>query len=138
MCEAVLCSKLSREYRNTGCCCVKCKHWHPTSCLILLYSVEREVWNLAPYITRDFAIRGLADRIKDLKNLVKLYPDVPKDNAFAKYYTSPQGTPVGYNCCFWWVGGWGVVIGDTPKDNAFAKYYTSPQGTPAGSNCCFG
>ena len=51
------------------------------------------MWNLAPYITRDFTIRGLADRIKDLKNLVKLYPDIPKDHAFAKYYTSPQGGP---------------------------------------------
>lgn len=60
---------------------------------MLLCSAEREVWNLAPYITRDFTIRGLADRIKDLKNLVKLYPDIPKDNAFAKYYSSPQGGP---------------------------------------------
>ncbi|KAL8599781.1 hypothetical protein ACOMHN_040491 [Nucella lapillus] len=51
---------------------------------------EREVWNLAPYITRDFTIRGLADRIHDLKNLVKLYPDISKDSAFQKYYTTPQ------------------------------------------------
>ncbi|XP_076437051.1 signal transducer and activator of transcription 5B-like [Babylonia areolata] len=51
---------------------------------------EREVWNLAPYITRDFTIRGLADRIHDLKNLVTLYPNIPKDTAFCKYYTTPQ------------------------------------------------
>lgn len=55
-------------------------------------SDEREVWNLAPFSTRDFAIRGLADRIKDLGNLITLYPDIPKDVAFSQYYQVAQGT----------------------------------------------
>lgn len=54
---------------------------------------ERQVWNLAPFTSKDFAIRGLADRVKDLQSLVYLYPDVPKAQAFAKYY-SPASDPV--------------------------------------------
>ncbi|KAJ8307062.1 hypothetical protein KUTeg_015146 [Tegillarca granosa] len=49
---------------------------------------ERTVWNLAPYGTKDFAIRSLSDRIKDLPSLVNLYPDIPKQQAFGKYYSA--------------------------------------------------
>uniref|UniRef100_A0AAQ4RTQ5 Signal transducer and activator of transcription n=1 Tax=Gasterosteus aculeatus aculeatus TaxID=481459 RepID=A0AAQ4RTQ5_GASAC len=51
---------------------------------------ERLVWNLLPYTTKDFSIRSLADRISDLNHLLFLYPDRPKDEVFAKYYTPPQ------------------------------------------------
>lgn len=54
---------------------------------------ERQVWNLAPFTSKDFTIRGLADRVKDLQSLVYLYPDTPKAQAFAKYY-SPASEPV--------------------------------------------
>uniref|UniRef100_A0A671V551 Signal transducer and activator of transcription n=1 Tax=Sparus aurata TaxID=8175 RepID=A0A671V551_SPAAU len=50
----------------------------------------RLVWNLLPYTTKDFSIRSLADRISDLNHLLFLYPDRPKDEVFAKYYTPPQ------------------------------------------------
>uniref|UniRef100_A0A8C4ZZ17 Signal transducer and activator of transcription n=1 Tax=Gadus morhua TaxID=8049 RepID=A0A8C4ZZ17_GADMO len=50
---------------------------------------ERLVWNLMPYTTKDFSIRSLADRISDLNHLLFLYPDRPKDDVFAKYYTPP-------------------------------------------------
>ncbi|XP_053409136.1 signal transducer and activator of transcription 5B-like isoform X3 [Mercenaria mercenaria] len=50
---------------------------------------ERQVWNLAPFTIKDFAIRGLADRIKDLTSLVTLHPDIPKDTAFQRYYSPP-------------------------------------------------
>ncbi|RWS07662.1 signal transducer and activator of transcription 5B-like protein [Dinothrombium tinctorium] len=46
-----------------------------------------EVFMLQPFTSRDFAIRGLPDRINDLKHLLYLYPDIPKDQAFGKYYT---------------------------------------------------
>nr|XP_006814943.1 PREDICTED: signal transducer and activator of transcription 5B isoform X3 [Saccoglossus kowalevskii] len=46
---------------------------------------ERQVWNLQPFTSEDFNIRSLADRILDLPQLVNLYPDIPKDLAFAKY-----------------------------------------------------
>uniref|UniRef100_A0A8C5GTH9 Signal transducer and activator of transcription n=1 Tax=Gouania willdenowi TaxID=441366 RepID=A0A8C5GTH9_GOUWI len=55
-------------------------------------SGERMVWNLLPYTTKDFTIRSLADRISDLNHLLFLYPDRPKDEVFAKYYTPPLCT----------------------------------------------
>lgn len=54
-----------------------------------LWLGERLVWNLLPYTTKDFSIRSLADRISDLNHLLFLYPDRPKDEVFAKYYTPP-------------------------------------------------
>lgn len=48
----------------------------------------RQVWNLAPYGTKEINIRTLADRIKDLPQLTMLYPDIPKHKAFSKYYTT--------------------------------------------------
>ncbi|XP_042363363.1 signal transducer and activator of transcription 5B-like [Plectropomus leopardus] len=55
---------------------------------------ERLVWNLLPYTTKDFSIRSLADRISDLNHLLFLYPDRPKDEVFAKYYTPPLSKAV--------------------------------------------
>lgn len=49
---------------------------------------ERAVWNLAPYGRKDFMIRSLSDRIKDLDALVTLFPNIPKSQAFGKYYTA--------------------------------------------------
>lgn len=48
---------------------------------------QGEVFMLQPFTSKDFAIRSLADRISDLAHLLYLYPDVPKDQAFGKYYT---------------------------------------------------
>lgn len=56
---------------------------------VCLWLGERLVWNLLPYTTKDFSIRSLADRISDLNHLLFLYPDRPKDEVFAKYYTPP-------------------------------------------------
>uniref|UniRef100_A0A8C5C856 Signal transducer and activator of transcription n=1 Tax=Gadus morhua TaxID=8049 RepID=A0A8C5C856_GADMO len=55
---------------------------------------KRLVWNLMPYTTKDFSIRSLADRISDLNHLLFLYPDRPKDDVFAKYYTPPLSKAV--------------------------------------------
>uniref|UniRef100_A0A0B7B603 Signal transducer and activator of transcription n=2 Tax=Arion vulgaris TaxID=1028688 RepID=A0A0B7B603_9EUPU len=49
---------------------------------------RKEVWNLAPFTSKDFNIRGLADRIRDLNSLVTLFPNKLKDQVFSKYYTS--------------------------------------------------
>ncbi len=46
------------------------------------------MYNLAPFTDKDFKIRSLGDRIKDLCNLVTLYPDIPKQTAFGKFWTS--------------------------------------------------
>lgn len=60
---------------------------------------HREVFMLQPFTSRDFAIRALADRINDLKHLTYLYPEIPKDLAFSKYYapaSENQPQPNGY------------------------------------------
>ncbi|CAG0900048.1 unnamed protein product [Darwinula stevensoni] len=50
-------------------------------------SAKREVFMLQPFTGKDFTIRSLADRISDLKYLMYLFPHIPKDEAFSKYYT---------------------------------------------------
>lgn len=52
---------------------------------------ERQVWNLAPFTDKDFKIRGLGDRVKDLPNLQFLYPDIPKNQAFQKFWSASAG-----------------------------------------------
>lgn len=46
---------------------------------------------LQPFCHKDFGIRSLGDRIKDLGQCVYLYPDIPKDKAFGNYYTPLGG-----------------------------------------------
>lgn len=46
---------------------------------------------LQPFCHKDFGIRSLGDRIKDLNQCVTLYPDIPKDKAFGNYYTPLGG-----------------------------------------------
>ncbi|XP_054716983.1 signal transducer and activator of transcription 5B-like [Uloborus diversus] len=57
----------------------------------------QEVFMVQPFTSRDFVIRSLADRISDLKNLLYLYPDIPKDQAFGKYYTYTENQPSSVN-----------------------------------------
>lgn len=52
-----------------------------------------EVLMTSPFTSKDFAIRGLADRIHDLRNLTHLWTPsgpIPKDQKFAKHYSPPQ------------------------------------------------
>lgn len=44
---------------------------------------------LQPFTSKDFGIRSMADRISDLQHLVYLYPEIPKDTVFSKYYSPP-------------------------------------------------
>ncbi|KAF5306526.1 hypothetical protein FQR65_LT18544 [Abscondita terminalis] len=53
-------------------------------------SENSEVFMLQPFTSKDFAIRSLADRISDLSHLINLYPEIPKDIVFNKYYTPLQ------------------------------------------------
>lgn len=46
---------------------------------------------LQPFCHKDFAIRSLGDRIKDLNQCATLYPNIPKDRAFGNYYTPLDG-----------------------------------------------
>lgn len=50
------------------------------------------IMHLQPFVSKDLNTRTLADRIRDLKDLVYLYPDIPKDDAFKAYYTPLNDT----------------------------------------------
>ncbi|XP_022902294.1 signal transducer and activator of transcription 5B isoform X2 [Onthophagus taurus] len=50
-------------------------------------SENSEVFMIQPFTSKDFAIRSLADRIKDLQHLSFLHPNICKETAFMKYYT---------------------------------------------------
>ena len=63
----------------------------------LLFSVsettqEKEVAMLQPFTRKDLMIRSLPDRIHDCGQMINLYPNIPKDQAFGKYYSSPPET----------------------------------------------
>lgn len=45
------------------------------------------VMHLQPMMGSDLRTRSLADRIRDLNDLVYLFPNIPKDDAFADYYS---------------------------------------------------
>lgn len=53
---------------------------------------NQDVLMLQPFTAKDFQIRALGDRMYDLTHLHYLYPDIPKDVVFGKYYTPFQGT----------------------------------------------
>lgn len=50
-----------------------------------------QVTMIQPFTNKDFAIRSLGDRIKDLTQCVTLYPDIPKEKAFGNYFTQMIG-----------------------------------------------
>ncbi|CAG5126270.1 unnamed protein product [Candidula unifasciata] len=68
--------------------------------ITIAWTGEKDVLNLAPFTAKDFNIRGLADRIRDLNSLVSLYPNRGKDLVFSKYYTpaDEKMDPRGYVC----------------------------------------
>jgi len=55
-------------------------------CFVLITGGERQVFNLAPFTDKHFRIRGLGDTVKDLHNLLYLYPDIPKARTFSKFW----------------------------------------------------
>lgn len=56
-----------------------------------------KVWNLQPQTLRDYSIRSLADRIKDLDQLMFLCKaddtTKMKDEAFGQYYLKTDSSP---------------------------------------------
>lgn len=55
-------------------------------------SSSNVLMHLQPFVSKDLNTRSLADRIRDLEDLVTLYPDKPKDDAFRAYYTPLSDT----------------------------------------------
>ena len=50
-------------------------------------NANNKVECLVPFVSNDLKIRKLADRLNDFNQFVYLFPEIPKDTAFSKYYT---------------------------------------------------
>lgn len=48
------------------------------------------IQNIQPFTKRDLEIRCLGDRIRDINEILYLYPNVPKNDAFKKFYSGRQ------------------------------------------------
>ncbi|XP_053210534.1 signal transducer and activator of transcription 5B-like isoform X2 [Panonychus citri] len=61
-------------------------------CITIAYKAETKtgdqkcVYMIKPFSQKDIQIRSLADRIHDLKHLKYLYPEIPKDQVFGRFY----------------------------------------------------
>ncbi|KAI4481547.1 hypothetical protein M0802_013958 [Mischocyttarus mexicanus] len=100
---------------------------------------QTEVFMLQPFTSKDFAIRSLADRASDLQHLLYLYPDIPKDHAFSKYYT-PENRSTSANgyvkpLLVTHVPGWGgpIVGSQTPSHSSVVGVGNNGQSCPGGS-----
>ncbi|XP_054905447.1 signal transducer and activator of transcription 6 isoform X1 [Poeciliopsis prolifica] len=54
------------------------------------------IQNIQPFTRKDLEIRCLGDRIRDINEIMYLYPNVAKHDAFKKFYTEQQPTNSGY------------------------------------------
>uniref|UniRef100_A0A674CD63 Signal transducer and activator of transcription n=1 Tax=Salmo trutta TaxID=8032 RepID=A0A674CD63_SALTR len=54
-----------------------------------------KIQNIQPSTKRDLEIRSLGDRIQDIDFITHVYPDLPKNDVFRKYYTVSIQTKVG-------------------------------------------
>ncbi|RVE70491.1 hypothetical protein OJAV_G00065020 [Oryzias javanicus] len=54
------------------------------------------IQNIQPFCKKDLEIRPLADRIRDIADLLYVYPNISKKEAFGKYYTGLPLPPSGY------------------------------------------
>ena len=89
----------SCEYKNSLYLVLKC------TISVNETSQEKEVAMLQPFTRKDLMIRSLPDRIHDCHQMINLYPNIPKDQAFGKYYSSPPET-VTRVLLYYYYGGW--------------------------------
>ena len=64
-----------------------CSEHMNIKCDLIFFLGKKQIWNLQPFSAKDFQILGLAERINDLPQLHFLYPDIPKQAAFARFMT---------------------------------------------------
>ena len=60
----------------------------------LFFSGPCEVYDVAPWTNTHLQMRKFSDRLKDLEELVCLYPHIDKNDAFSQYYTNDGKNPV--------------------------------------------
>ncbi|XP_022670376.1 signal transducer and activator of transcription 5A-like isoform X2 [Varroa jacobsoni] len=53
----------------------------------------KNILMVQPFTARDLNISSLADRVSDLHNILYLYPEIPKETAFGRYYSPAVATP---------------------------------------------
>uniref|UniRef100_A0A671TER6 Signal transducer and activator of transcription n=1 Tax=Sinocyclocheilus anshuiensis TaxID=1608454 RepID=A0A671TER6_9TELE len=55
----------------------------------------RKIQNIQPFTKKDLDSAGLGDRIRDINCITHVYPDLPKNEVFKKFFTGvlPQSTP---------------------------------------------
>ncbi|KAL1020729.1 hypothetical protein UPYG_G00003880 [Umbra pygmaea] len=53
----------------------------------------QKIQNIQPSTKRDLEIRSLGDRIQDINFITHVYPDLPKNEVFRKYYTGITDNP---------------------------------------------
>ncbi|KAL9967332.1 hypothetical protein ACROYT_G025534 [Oculina patagonica] len=51
-----------------------------------------EVYDVAPWTNAHLQMRKFSDRLKDLEELVQLFPSTDKNDAFGQYYTNDENT----------------------------------------------
>ncbi|KAJ8017089.1 hypothetical protein DPEC_G00014150 [Dallia pectoralis] len=57
----------------------------------------QKIQNIQPSTKRDLEIRSLGDRIQDISFITHVWPDLPKNDVFRKYYTDyPEPSGSGY------------------------------------------
>lgn len=57
----------------------------------------RKIQNIQPFTKKDLDSAGLGDRIRDINCITHVYPDMPKNDAFKKFFTVPSPPhPDGY------------------------------------------
>uniref|UniRef100_A0A8C7TQ86 Signal transducer and activator of transcription n=1 Tax=Oncorhynchus mykiss TaxID=8022 RepID=A0A8C7TQ86_ONCMY len=61
----------------------------------------QKIQNIQPSTKRDLEIRSLGDRIQDIDFITHVYPDLPKNDVFRKYYTGKS---------YLWGGGGAKVL----------------------------
>ena len=55
--------------------------------MVLAHNGSVYICNLSPFTDKDFRIRSLANRVKDIETLRYLYPDIPKEQAFGAHWS---------------------------------------------------
>lgn len=65
-------------------------------CLFLCFLGPFEVYDVAPWTNAHLQMRKFSDRLKDLEELVQLFPSTDKNDAFGQYYTN-DGKDAGWD-----------------------------------------
>lgn len=81
---------------------------------------EKQIKHVAPFTSQDLRSIPISNRIKNLRQLITLYPDIPKDKAFQKFYR-PSGNGVSNYICHFYITNFDCsfcqIKGKVPRPN---------------------